>query len=153
MVCDRELEKMAGNTLMPKDWSRVFNRGADIKIFRLRIVSRNEEETARILIVNTGWIHETAGTRWFKCFWQLSNLERAKIIGQRHEIVFLQKADHFLLAALIGFQERCLIRRNVRAARRVGISQFGIRQERLQCQIARQLRTAIHFHLRPTQMQ
>src|SRR5204862_8354114 len=129
MVRDRELEKMAGNTLMPKDWPRIFNRRANVKVFRLRIVSRNEEETGRIFIVNTGWIHETARTRWFKCFWQLSNLERAKIIGQRHEIVFLQKADHFMLADLIGFQERCLIRRNVRAAHLVGISQFGIRQE------------------------
>src|SRR5438094_6223701 len=97
MVCDRELEKMAGNTLMPKDWSRVFNRGADIKIFRLRIVSRNEEETARILIVNTGGINETAGTRWFKCFWKLPNLERAKLTGQLPELVFVQKADLFLL--------------------------------------------------------
>src|SRR5207248_10242633 len=103
MVRDRELEKMAGNTLMPKDWPRIFNRRANIKVFRLRIVSRNEEETGRILIINTGWIHETAGTRWFKCFWQLSNLERAKIIGQRHEIVFLQIAYLFILEVSICF--------------------------------------------------
>src|SRR6266567_1124212 len=112
MVRDRELEKMAGNTLMPKDWPRVFNRCPNVKVFRLRIVSRNEIETGRVLIVNTGWIHETAGTRWFECFRQLSNLKRAKIIGQGHEVVFLQKADYFLLATLIRFQERCLIRRN-----------------------------------------
>src|SRR5260370_13364628 len=119
MVRDRELEKMPGNAFVTEDWARVFNRRANVKVFRLRIVSRNEIKTGRVLIVNTGWIHETAGTGWFECFRQLSNLKRAQIIRQGHEVVFLQKTDHFLLATLIRFQERCLVWRNARAASRI----------------------------------
>src|SRR5947208_15503977 len=112
---------MAWNTLFAKDGRRVFNCRANVKVFRLRSVSRNEIKTGRVLIVNTGWIHETAGTRWFECFRQLSNLKRAKVIRQRHEMMLLQKTDHFLLATLIRFQERCLIRWNASAARRIRI--------------------------------
>ena len=94
---------MAGNTFVTKDWPRIFNRCANIKIFRFPIVGRNEIETGRVFVVNAGRIHEAARAGWLKSFGQLPNLKRAKIIRQRHEIMLLQEADHFCLAAFVRF--------------------------------------------------
>src|SRR6266498_4285810 len=104
---------MPGNAFMPKDRSWIFNRRANIKILRFRIVGGNEKESGWILVVNTGRIHETAGAGWFERLGQLSNLKRSEIVRQRYKIVFLQKANHFCFAAFIRFQERFLIGRNV----------------------------------------
>ena len=106
---------------MSEDRPRVLDRGANIKVLRLRIVRRDEIKTGRVLVVNAGRIHETAGTGWFECLRQLPDLKRAKIFGQRDQIVFFQEIDHLLLATLVGFQERGLVGRNVRATRRIGI--------------------------------
>ena len=94
---------MSGHTFVSEDWPRIFNCRANIKVFRLRIVGRNEKESGRILIVNARRIHETAGTGWLERFWQLSNLKRAEIIGHCHEVVFLHELDHLLLATLVSF--------------------------------------------------
>src|SRR5438876_7140535 len=91
VVRDRELQEMSWNTFMAEDGPRVLDRGANIKVLRLRIVRRDEIKTGRILVVNAGRIHKTAGTGRLECFRQLPNLKRAKIIGQRDQIVFLQK--------------------------------------------------------------
>src|SRR5712691_8174446 len=152
-VRDRELQKMSRNTFMSEDRPRVLNRGTNIKVFRLWIVSRDEIKTGWVLVVNAGRIHETAGTGRLECFRQLPDLKRTEIIGQRYEIVFLQKIDHFLLAALIGFQERRLVGRNVGAARRIGISQFRIGKERFERAIARQLRAPDRLDFRSADRQ
>src|SRR5438876_9272616 len=103
MICDRELKEMSGNTFVTKGRPRIFNRGANVKIFRFRFVSWNEIETGGIFVVNAGWIHEAARAGWLKSFGQLPNLKRAEIIRQRHEIMLLQEADHFCLAAFVRF--------------------------------------------------
>src|SRR5437879_1138991 len=117
VVRDRELQEMSRNTFMSEDGPRVLDRGANIKVLRLRIVRRDEIKTGRVLVVNAGRIHETAGVGWLECFRQLPNLKRAEVIGQRYQIVFLQEIDHLLLATFVGFQERGLVGRNVRATR------------------------------------
>ena len=81
MIRDRELQEMPGNSFMPENRARIFDRGADVKVLRLRIVGRNEIETGRVLVVNTGRIHETAGAGRLERVRQLSNLKRAEIIG------------------------------------------------------------------------
>src|SRR5205807_1332639 len=91
MIRDRELHEMAGNSFMAEDRARVFDRGADVEIFRLGAVSRDEVKARRILVVNAGRIHETAGTGWLESFGQLPDLEAAQIIGQRHELTPLQE--------------------------------------------------------------
>ena len=53
VISDGELEKMSRNPFVPKNRPRIFNRGANIKILGLRVISRNEEKTGRILVVNT----------------------------------------------------------------------------------------------------
>src|SRR5439155_25885842 len=45
MIRDRELEKMSRNSFVSEDRPRVFNRRANIKILRLRIVSWDEKES------------------------------------------------------------------------------------------------------------
>src|SRR6476659_867263 len=100
---------MTRNSLMAQDRSRIFDRCPDIEIFRLRIVGGDEEETARIFVIESRRIHKTTRTSWLERFGQLSNFESAEIIGNAHEPMFLEKIYHFLLAAFICFQERCLI--------------------------------------------
>src|SRR5205085_3598157 len=80
LIRDRELHEMAGNSFMAEDRARVFDRGTDIEIFRLGVVSRNEIKAGRIFVVNAGGIHETAGTGRLEGFGQLPNLEAAQII-------------------------------------------------------------------------
>ena len=133
---------------MPENRPRIFDRRANVKILRLRIVGRNEKEAGRIFVVNAGRIHETAGAGRLERFRQLPNLKRPEIIGHRDELLFLQEIDHLLLAAFVRFQERRLVRRNVRAARRIGIGQFRIGQQRFEGAITRQLRATDHFHFR-----
>src|SRR5947207_736517 len=112
---------MSGNSFVTEDRPRIFNRGANIKILRLRIVRWNEIKTGRVLVVNARRIHEATGAGWLERVRQLANLKRAEIIWQRYEVVLLQKVDHFRLAALVRLQKRCLIERNVRAPCGIGI--------------------------------
>src|SRR6266702_7856320 len=100
---------MSGNTFMPENRSWVFDCRANIKILRFRIVSGNEKESGRVLVVNTGRIHEPPRAGWLEGLGQLSNLKWPEIARQRHKIVFLQEADHFCFAAFVCFQERLLI--------------------------------------------
>src|SRR5437667_12363792 len=104
---------MSRDSFVSEDWPRIFDRRANVKVLRLRIVSRNEIEAGRVFVVNTGRIHETARTRRLERFWQLPNLKRAEIIGQTDKIFLFQEIDHLLLAAYVRFQERRLVLRNV----------------------------------------
>src|ERR1043166_8784566 len=103
---------MSRNAFVTEDRPWVFNRRADVKILRLRVVSRDEKEARWIFVVNAGRIHEATGAGRFERLRQLSNLKRAKVTWQRHKIMFLQEADHFCLAAFVRFQKRFLIRRD-----------------------------------------
>ena len=62
VICNRELEKMAGDTFVPKDGPGIFDGSSNIKVFRLRIVSRNKEETCWVFVVNARRIHESTWT-------------------------------------------------------------------------------------------
>ena len=90
---------------MPQDRSRIFDGGADVEVLRLRIVGRNEIEAGRVLVVNSGRIHEAAGTSRLERFRQLPDLKWAEIIRQGDELMLLQKINHLLFAAFIGFQK------------------------------------------------
>ena len=94
---------MPGNALVSEDWPRVFNRCANVKVLRLRIVSRDEKKAGWIFVVNAGRIHETARAGRLKRLGQLPNLKWTKVIRQRHKIVLFQEADHFCLAAFVRF--------------------------------------------------
>ena len=83
MIRDRELQKMSWDSFMTKDRPRIFDRRANIKVFRLRIIGRKEKKPGRIFVVNAGRIHETTRAGWFKGIRQLPNLKWAEIIGQR----------------------------------------------------------------------
>src|SRR5205823_6622597 len=82
---------MSGNAFVPKNGSWIFNRRANIKILRFRIIGGNEKESGWVLVVNTGRIHETARAGRLKSFGQLSNLKRPEIVRQGYQIVFLKK--------------------------------------------------------------
>src|SRR6266478_9526640 len=112
---------MSGNAFVPKDWPGVFNRCANIEILRVWIVRRNKKEPGWIFIVNAGGIHEAARAGGLERLGQLSNLKRPEVIRQRDKIVVLQKTDHFCLATFVRFQERALVRRDVRGALWIGI--------------------------------
>ena len=112
---------MSGNSFVSENRPRIFDCRANVKVFRLRVIGRNKIEPGRIFIINTRWIHEAAGTRRLKRLRQLANLKCTQIIGQRHEVVLLQKVDHLGFAALVRLEKRCLIGRDARASRRIGI--------------------------------
>src|SRR6266550_315290 len=65
MIRDRELHKVTGDSFVPKNRPRIFDRGTQVKILRLRIVGGNKKEPDRVLIVNPRWIHEAARPRGF----------------------------------------------------------------------------------------
>ena len=94
---------MTGNAFVTEDWTRIFNRRADIKVLRLRVVSRYEIKAGWILVVNSGRIHKTSGAGWLECFGQLSDFERAEVIGDGDELMFFQEFDHLLFATLVSF--------------------------------------------------
>src|SRR6266404_5525773 len=138
---------MSGNPFVSENRSRVFDRRANIKILRFRVVCGNEKESGWVLVVNTRRIHKTARAGWLEGLGQLSNLKRPEIVWQRYEIVLLQEADHFCFAAFICFQERFLIRRNVSSPFRIRISEFWIGQERLERAITREFCPPNHLYL------
>src|SRR5437773_12141007 len=84
---------MSWNTFVSEDRPRIFNRRADVKVLRLRIVSRDEKETGRVFIVNTGRIHETARAGRFERFRQLANLKRTEVIRQSHKTVLFRSEE------------------------------------------------------------
>src|SRR4029077_15838261 len=97
------------NPSSPKNRPRVFDRGADVEVLTLRIVSRDEVEAAVVFVVDAGWIHESAGTGWLERFGQLPNFEADQISRQGHQMIIFQEADHFGFAAFVGFQKIVLI--------------------------------------------
>src|SRR5438876_11573653 len=105
---------MSGNAFVAEDRSWIFNRRANVKVLRFRIICRNEKESGWILVVNAGRIHEASRAGRLKRVRQLPDLKRAKVIRQSYDVVLLQEADHFRLAAFVRFQERFLIWRDVR---------------------------------------
>src|SRR5439155_15457686 len=132
MIGNRELQEVPGNAFMSEDRSWIFDRRANIKIPRLRVVSRDEIETGRVFVVNARGIHEPTRPRRLERFPQLPDLKRTEIIWQANETIFLQEINHLGLAAFIRLQERGLIGRNICSALRIGISEFWIRQQRLE---------------------
>src|SRR5467141_199834 len=102
MIGNRELQEVPGDAFMSKDRSRIFDRGANIKILRLRVVSRDEIETGRVFVVNARGIHKTARAGRLERFQQLPDLKRTEIIWHANEIMFLQEINHLGLAAFIS---------------------------------------------------
>src|SRR6058998_587405 len=105
MIRDRELHKVTGDSFVPKNRPRIFDRGTQVKILRLRIVGGNKKEPDRVLIVNPRWIHEAARARRLERFWQLPNLKLHEVIRQSDKLMRFQKIDHLGLAAFIRLQE------------------------------------------------
>src|SRR5207248_6053899 len=98
VIGDRELQEVAGDSFVTQDRSWVFDGRANVEILALRIVSRDEIKTRRVLVVNARRIHEAAGTRRLERFGQLANFKAAKIRRQRDQLVLFQETDHFGLA-------------------------------------------------------
>src|SRR3989442_9617808 len=101
---------------MGKDRPRVLDRSPDIEIPALRVVGRDEIKSARIAIVDAGWIHEAARARRFESLRQLPDGKYAEIRRQGDQAFFLQKADDLCQAAFIGAEKFLLVRRNMRRA-------------------------------------
>ena len=121
MVRDRELEEMPGNPFVPQNRPRIFNRGPDVKVLRIRVVGWDEIEAGRIFIINARRIHESARAGRLERFGQLPDFELAEISRQSHEMMILEELDHLRLATLISLQERRLVGRNVFTPLRIGI--------------------------------
>src|SRR6266542_3505003 len=147
MVRYRKLEEVARDSLVAENRSGILYSRANVEVFALRVVSRNEIEATVVLIVNAGRIHEASGTGRLECFGKLANFKTAQISRQSNKPIGLQKIYHLGLTAFVSFQEGLLVRGNIFAARRIGIGQRGVGQERLECAIARQLSLTQHFNL------
>src|SRR5438552_18465545 len=90
MIGNRELQEVPRNAFMSEDRSWIFDRGANIKIRRLWIVSRDEIETGRVLVVNARGSHEPARTGRLERSGQLPDSTRTEISGQANELLFVQ---------------------------------------------------------------
>src|SRR5437870_12171502 len=147
MVRDRKLEEVAGYSLVTEDRSGIFYRRANIEVFALRVVRRNEIETTIVFIIDAGWIHEAAGAGWLEGFGKLANLKPAQVGRHSDQPIGLQKIYHLGETAFVCFQKGLLVRGNVFAARWIRIGQRWIGQQRLECAVARQLSLAQHLDL------
>jgi hypothetical protein len=128
MVRNRELQEVAGNSFMAQDRSWIFYCRPDVEVSRLRIISRDEIETARVFVINARRIHEAAGTGRLECFGKLTNREWPQVIRNRNQLVRLKEIDHLLLTAFVSFEEGLLVCGYVLAACRVRISERRIRK-------------------------
>src|SRR5437588_5710969 len=135
MIRDRELHEVSWDAFVAKDRPWIFDRGAQVKILRLRIVGGNEKETGRVLIINTRWIHETTRASRLECFRQLPNFKLSEVVRQSDKLMRLQKIDHLLLPAFVRLQKRLLIGRNILGAGRVRIGHGWVRWQRFESAI------------------
>src|SRR5882724_13205872 len=108
MIRDRELHKVTGDSFVPKNRPRIFDRSAQVKVLRLRIVGGNKKEPDRVFIVNPRWIHETARASRLERFRQLPNLKLPEVIRQSDKLMRFQEIDYLCFAAFIRLQE-CLL--------------------------------------------
>src|SRR5947209_20344614 len=102
MIGNRKLHEMTGDSFVTQNRSRILDRCSNIKILRLRVVSRDEIETGRVFVVNARRIHKTARAGRLERFRQLPDLKRTEIIWQANEIMFLQEINHLSLTAFIS---------------------------------------------------
>src|SRR5205809_7821592 len=104
MIRDRELHKVTGDSFVPKNRPRIFDRGTRVKILRLRIVGGNKKEPDGVLIVNLRWLHEAARARRLERFWQLPNLKLPEVIRQSDRLMRFQKIENLGLRAFRRLQ-------------------------------------------------
>src|SRR2546421_251991 len=93
VIGDRELQEVAGDSFVTQDRPRVFDGRANVEILALRIVSRDEIKARRVLVVNSGSVHEAAGTGGLERLRQLANFKAAEIRRQGDQLVRFQKTD------------------------------------------------------------
>src|SRR5438876_12255048 len=93
MVGDRQLQEVSGNSFVTENRAWVFNRGANVKVFALRIVGGDEIEASRVFVINAGRIHETAGTGRLERCRQLANFKAAEIRRQGHESILFERRN------------------------------------------------------------
>src|SRR5207247_3874054 len=89
---------------------------ADVEVGALRIVRRDEVEAARVGVVDPRRVHESARARRLERLRKLPYGEVPEVGRQRDQALLLQETDHFVLAALVGPQERRLVLRDGGAA-------------------------------------
>src|SRR5690349_18483617 len=106
---------MSGNAFMTKDRSRIFNCCPDIKVLRVRVISRDEIKAGRVFVIKSGRIHKTSRARRLKSFRQLSYFKLSEVVRQSDKVMVLQELNHLCFATLISLKERSLIRWNVLA--------------------------------------
>src|SRR4030095_8997595 len=138
---------MTRDTFMPENGPRVLYCGADVKVFALRIVSRDEIKTARVFVIDAGRVHETTRTGGLEGFWKLPDIKRADVIRNRDQPIRFQEVDHFLLTTFIRLQERLLILGVVVSLRGLRTSRGGIGNQSPQGAIPSQFRLAQHFYV------
>src|SRR6476619_3139791 len=109
LVCDRDLQEVPRNPLMPEDRSGVFDRGADVKVAAVRVVRGNEVKPPVVAVVEPRRIHESPGTRRLERLGQLADEERADVAGNRDQVLVAQKLHHLIETALVRGEERGLI--------------------------------------------
>src|SRR5438045_8601158 len=117
---------------MSENRSRIFDRGADIKIAAVRVVGRDEVEAAVVFVVEARRIHEAARTGRIECVGKLLDEKWAEVVGKCDEILVAEKFDHLLFARLIRGEERLMIGGGAGGAFRIGISERWIGQQRFE---------------------
>ena len=108
---------------MTKDRARIFDRRANIKIPALRIVGGNEIEAARVFVVNTGRVHESARAGRLERCGQLANFKPSQIWRKRDQVILFQVSNHLGFATFISFKKVVLILWDHFRARRIRIGQ------------------------------
>src|SRR5713101_2086436 len=103
---------MSGDAFVAEDGARVLNRRANIEVLAGGIVRGDEIETAVVLVVDSGGIHEAARAGGLEGLGKLADQERSEISRQGDDFLVLKKANGLRLAALVGGEKRLLVLRN-----------------------------------------
>src|SRR6266536_5008369 len=123
MIRDGDLQEMSRNAFVAEDGPRIFDGGADVEVAALRVVGRDEKESAVVGIVDARRVHEAAGTRRLERLRKLANEKRSDVIGNRDQPLLFEELDHFLFAALIRLERSLLIGGYVFRALRIRIGE------------------------------
>ena len=111
---------MSGNALVSNERPWILDRRADVEVPALRVVGRDEIESARVGVVDSRRIHEPAGTRGLECLGQLTDLEPADVFRDRDQPIGPQEVGDLHEPRFVRPQKVRLVRGDARRARGIG---------------------------------
>src|SRR5262249_31221207 len=141
------LKKMARDAFVAKYGPRIFYGSPNVEVLAARVVGWDEIESAVVLVIQPGSIHEPARAGRFERVGKLANIKWPQVFRQRYQALVLEELDHLTLALLVRAEKLGLGLGNVAAAPGVGIRELWIRKHCLERSVSGQLGFTQHRDL------